>query len=122
MTAPIHTGLDGFLARYAGLRDRLPGDLAERDAAAESLRRTGLPTRRVEAWKYTDLRPVAAAAFQEPLTPLAGDSTLLARLPRLDAPRLVFVDGHYRPELSAPPIAVRFENFAGQAGPAPLAH
>ena len=115
MTAPVHTGLDGFLARYEGLRDRLPGDLAARDAAATALRHAGLPTRRVEAWKYTDLRPVAAAAFAEPLTPLAGDSTLLARLPDLHAPRLVLVDGRYRPELSAPPVSLRFEPFSARA-------
>jgi Fe-S cluster assembly protein SufD len=114
----LHTGLDGFLARYDGLRDRLPGDLAERDAAAEVLRRAGLPTRRVEAWKYTDLRPVAAASFHEPLTDLAGDSRLLACLPRLDAPRLVFVDGHYRPELSAAPVAVQFATFAAHSAAA----
>lgn len=115
MTAPIHTGLEGFLSRYDGLRDRLPGDLVARDAAADALRRAGLPTRRIEAWKYTDLRPVAAVAFQEPLTLLAGDSALLARVPYLDAPRLVFVDGRYRPELSAPPVTVHFERFADRA-------
>ena len=65
--------VDGFLARYHGLRDRLPGDLATRDAAAEAFRRAGLPGRRVEAWKYTDLRPVAAVSFAEPLTPLARE-------------------------------------------------
>ena len=121
MTAPVHTGVDGFLARYHGLRDRLPGDLAVRDAAAEAFRSAGLPGRRVEAWKYTDLRPVAAAAFQEPLTPLAADSAWLARVPHLDAPRLVFVDGRYSAELSAAPVAVHFENFATRTAFGPLA-
>ena len=121
MTAPVHTGVEGFLARYHGLRDRLPGDLGVRDAAAEAFRRAGLPGRRVEAWKYTDLRPVAAAAFAEPLTPLAADSAWLARIPRLDAPRLVFVDGRYRPELSAPPASVHFDSFASHSRFGPLA-
>jgi len=115
MTAAVQTGVDGFLARYRGLRDRLPGDRAERDAAAEAFRRAGLPGRRVEAWKYTDLRPVAAAAFAEPLPPLAADSAWLARIPQLDAPRLVFVDGRYHPELSVPPAALRFTPFAARA-------
>ncbi len=121
MNAPVHTGVDGFLARYHGLRDRLPGDLAVRDAAAEAFRSAGLPGRRVEAWKYTDLRPVAAAAFQEPLTPLGADSAWLARVPHLDAPRLVFVDGRYSPELSAAPVAMHFESFATRSAFGPLA-
>ncbi|HET8997850.1 MAG TPA: Fe-S cluster assembly protein SufD [Acetobacteraceae bacterium] len=121
MTAPVHTGVEGFLARYHGLRDRLPGNLSVRDAAAEAFRRAGLPGRRVEAWKYTDLRPVAAASFAEPLTPLAADSSWLARIPHLDAPRLVFVDGRYRPELSAPPVAAHFDSFASHSDFGPLA-
>lgn len=121
MTAPVQTGVEGFLARYRGLRDRLSGDLSVRDAAAEAFRRAGLPGRRVEAWKYTDLRPVAAVAFAESLTPLAADSAWLARIPPLDAPRLVFVDGRYRPELSAPPVAVHFDSFASHSQFGPLA-
>ncbi len=112
MTAPLHTGVDGFLARYAELRDRLPGDLRARDAAAEAFRRAGLPGRRVEAWKYTDLRPIASAAFQEPLTLHADCTALLARVPKLDGARLVFVDGRFRDDLSTPPVAARFARFA----------
>jgi Fe-S cluster assembly protein SufD len=102
------------------LRDRLPGDLRIRDAAADEFRRAGLPGRRVEAWKYTDLRPVAAASFHEPLT-LHTDSTeslrtdcadLLARVPDIDGARLVFVDGSFRDDLSRLPQAARFAPFA----------
>jgi Fe-S cluster assembly protein SufD len=115
MTAPIQTGAAGFLARYEALRDFLPGDLALRDAAAAAFRRAGLPGgtsgRREEAWKYTSLRPVADATFAEPPT-FAGDSGLLARLPPIDAPRAVFVDGRFRPELSALPAAICFSSFS----------
>ena len=112
MTAATLTGTAGLLARYAGLRDRLPGDRATRDAAAEAFRRAGLPGRRVEAWKYTDLRPVASAAFHEPLS-LAGDCAgLLARVPHIDAPRLVFVDGRFRADLSTKPERASFTRFA----------
>ncbi|MGA3399481.1 MAG: Fe-S cluster assembly protein SufD [Acetobacteraceae bacterium] len=112
MTAAIHTGADGFLARYAALRDRLPGAQGVRDAAAESFRRNGLPGRRVEAWKYTDLRPVAVASFQEPLGLRANCDALLARVPALEGARLAFVDGRFRDDLSTPPIAARFTRFA----------
>ena len=119
MTASTYTGVAGFLARYDALRDRLPGDPTQRDAAADAFRRAGLPGavsgRREEAWKYTSLRPVADASFLQPVTSLAGDSTLLARVPRIDAPRIVFVDGQFRSELSALPPGVEFSRFADRA-------
>jgi hypothetical protein len=68
--------------------------------------------RREEAWKYTSLRPVSDASFLQPVTSLAGDSTLLARLPRINAPHIVFVDGQFRPELSTLPLGVEFSRFA----------
>jgi Fe-S cluster assembly protein SufD len=115
MTAPGHTGAAGFLARYEALRHRLPGDPRQRAVAADAFRRAGLPGatsgRREEAWKYTALRPVADASFAQPLS-FALDSTALARLPRIDAPRIVFVDGLFRPELSALPATVSFTSFA----------
>jgi Fe-S cluster assembly protein SufD len=119
VTASTYTGVAGFLARYDALRDRLPGDPTQRDAAADAFRRAGLPGavsgRREEAWKYTSLRPVADASFLQPVTSLAGDSTLLARVPRIDAPRIVFVDGQFRSELSALPPGVEFSRFADRA-------
>jgi Fe-S cluster assembly protein SufD len=112
VTAPAHTGVDGFLARYAEQRDRLPGDLRARDQAADAFRRAGLPGRRVEAWKYTDLRPVASTAFFEPSARRADCTALLARVPSIDGARLVFVDGRFRDDLSSPPAVARFTRFA----------
>jgi len=112
MTAAVLTGADGFLARYAELRQHLPGDRAARDAAAEEFRRAGLPGRRVEAWKYTDLRPIASAAFHHPVDLVSDCAALLARAPRIDASRLVFVDGRFRNELSAAPATARVARFA----------
>jgi Fe-S cluster assembly protein SufD len=116
MTAPIQTAASGFVARFEALRDRLPGDPRQRLAAAEAFRRFGLPGatsgRREEAWKYTSLRPLADTSFAQPISP-AGDSSLLARLPRMDAPRIVFLAGEFRPELSSLPAAAEFDRFAG---------
>ena len=58
-------GAAGFLRLPGG---RLPWLAALRDGAAEAFRAQGFPTRRVEAWKYTDLAPVTHARFDEPLT------------------------------------------------------
>lgn len=59
---------------------------------------TALPTRRLEAWRYTDLKPLSAIGFIEP-APAAAP----ADLPELGLPRLVFVNGIFAPECSTPP-------------------
>ncbi len=110
MNAIDPSGAAGFLARYDGLKDRLPGDRQTRATAADELRRIGLPGPRVEAWKYTNLRPLAQAAFHEPMSPV-GDHQVLACVPRLAPARLTFVSGHYRPDLSEPPEGA-FATFA----------
>lgn len=101
MTAMGSTGATAFLGRYEGLRTRLPGArlpwvAALRDKAAEAFRAQGFPSRRVEAWKYTDLAAVTGASFGEPLTGV-GDAVAL---PPATGPRAVFVDGRFRPDLS----------------------
>jgi len=79
-----------------------------------------LPTRRTEAWKYTSVR-----VLDRPWSAGCGSSAGLAgidgKLPDLGGYRLVFVDGEYRPELSAGTLPegvtlVRFSSAdAGQA-------
>lgn len=88
-------------------RDRLPGvgKVAEaRQQAFEAYERAGLPHRRIEEWKYTDLR-----ALMREILPLAGapDAAALTRagaalkLHAIDgARRLVLVDGVFAPKLS----------------------
>lgn len=109
MNSEVLGGADAFLARYQGLRERLPGDLSTRDAAAAIFKSAGLPTVRDEAWRYTSLRGLASARFEEPLTAV-GTAPDLA--PTLDAPRLVLVDGRYQPGLSTPPDTIALETFA----------
>ncbi len=105
-------GEQGFLARFEGLRGRLPGDRAVRAAAAAAFRDAGLPTLRDEAWKYTNLRALAETSFHEPLTEFADCAPLLERLPALDGSRLVFFDGRFRADLSTVPGLVRVATFA----------
>ncbi len=112
MNAVQPAGAASFLARYEGLRERLPGDRDARDRAAAAFRAAGFPTVREERWKYTSLRAVAEAAFSEPLLSIADGAELLADLPLLDGPRLVFLDGRFRPELSILPEAVDAGTFA----------
>ncbi|MFZ2155707.1 MAG: Fe-S cluster assembly protein SufD [Bradyrhizobium sp.] len=92
---------------FAVARDRLPGagKVADRRRQAfEAYKRTGLPHRRIEDWKYTDLR-----ALMREVLPLAGapDAAALGRAAaalKLHAiegtRRLVLVDGVFAPTLS----------------------
>ena len=112
MSTTLHKGADAFLSRYEGLRTRLPGDPAARDAAAELFRHAGLPTVRNEAWKYTSLRSLAENEFREPLTSVDGGN--LPAIPDIDAPRIVFVDGRLREDLSTLPTTLTFTRFAAE--------
>jgi Fe-S cluster assembly protein SufD len=92
---------------FAVARDRLPGTgrVAEaRSAAFEAYDRVGLPHRRLEEWKYTDLRALMREVL--PLAP-APDAAALKRAAaavKLQSikglRRLVLVDGVFVPKLS----------------------
>jgi Fe-S cluster assembly protein SufD len=113
----MSTGATGFLERYDSVLNALPGDSALRAAAADAFRTAGLPGgtqgRRIEAWKYTSLRPVAETKFQRDTAPRHEAETILAGLPLLDGPRIVFVDGVLRKDLSVL-LGAGFARFADQ--------
>ncbi|MBE1160648.1 Fe-S cluster assembly protein SufD [Dyella acidiphila] len=94
-----------------GLRDaaglRLPGSgLAWLDAARrenlEAFIAAGLPDTRTEAWKYTALRALGQRRFALGDAAAASHSidTHALKLPGVDGPRLVFVNGVFRADLS----------------------
>jgi len=76
---------------------------ASRQASQAALAEAGLPDTRVEAWKYTALRALGQKPFAD------GDAGAGSReldasawaLPGVDGPRLVFVNGVFRADLSA---------------------
>lgn len=94
---------------YAALRPALPGAGtpgidALRDRGQARFAQDGLPTPRVEAWKYTNLRGLEGVDWAQAA---ADDGTVVtaADLPTVDAAlpplRLVFVNGIHRADLSA---------------------
>jgi Fe-S cluster assembly protein SufD len=102
------TDTGGAVGRlFAAAGDRLPGGGRVADArrkAFEAFERAGLPHRRLEEWKYTDLR-----ALMREVRPVAGapDAAALERArPALKAcavdgaARLVLVDGVFAETLS----------------------
>jgi Fe-S cluster assembly protein SufD len=91
-------------AEWAAAKATLPGAAPLRAAAFERFARTGLPHRRVEEWKYTDLRALMRDA--KPLAP-PPDADAKARakdagglLVHVESRKLVFADGAFVPELS----------------------
>jgi Fe-S cluster assembly protein SufD len=93
--------------QFAGVLPRLPGGkaiAAARTRALDAFAREGLPHRRIEDWKYTDLR----ALMREVLPPaVAPDKAALDRAAKAlklhtfeGVRRLVLVDGTFQPALS----------------------
>lgn len=73
-----------------------------RGRGLSAFRSAGLPTTRLEAWRYTSLAPLSALTLARHLPGAAGPDlpALLARAGKLEGPRLVFVNGRYRPDLT----------------------
>jgi len=102
---------EGFLKLFAETADSLPGTdkiSAARREAMSRFETLGLPHRRVEEWKYTDLRAAITEAFPladgEDASWQAIEAAISAFLP-VGAARLVIVDGHYVADLSNPETA-----------------
>src|SRR6266446_301177 len=92
---------------FAVARGRLPGvgRVAEvRRQAFEAFERSGLPHRRIEEWKYTDLRALMREVLPLAPAPDAAALTRAAAAVKLQAiegvRRLVLVDGVFAPKLS----------------------
>ncbi|HEY1310374.1 MAG TPA: Fe-S cluster assembly protein SufD [Pseudolabrys sp.] len=87
----------GLAVAYAAARDKLPGKVtALRDDAFKRFDARGLPHRRVEEWKYTDLR-----ALMRDAKPLAGPAGTKPKggiptiLTGVDADTIAVVNGRY---------------------------
>ena len=99
----LQAGAQGFLARYDP-----HNAAAQRIEAAAIFARTGLPGPREEDWRYSLLRPVTDVQFASAPHGTSDVSAALARLPKIDAPRLIFVDGRFRADLSDRAAGVTF--------------
>ncbi len=94
-----------LIAAYDSISDveaRGPDRSQARSAALSALQKVGLPTRRVEAFHYTDLRSLLSGEFSGAARPSAGDaSEWAADYNRLvNAIRLPFINGHYFSDLA----------------------
>ena len=107
----------------------LPGSELEwlskrRSSALASLNASGLPTRKWEEWKYTQLTPLENITYRRAIE---GDGArMIDKIPsihpKLNLPRLVFVEGFYRSDLSrlgGLPNGVTFEPLIQVLGDRP---
>jgi Fe-S cluster assembly protein SufD len=111
MASVVEQGRPAQVERYVALfesaRDRRPAGPAwleaRREAALRAFADLGFPTTRDEEYRFTNVAPIAAAAFE----PAVGDATvgradIDEHLYTADAAaELVFVDGRFAPSLSA---------------------
>jgi Fe-S cluster assembly protein SufD len=104
---PIRTPAEQALATsIEAAQGKLPGASEVkklREAAGKAFVQSGLPHRRVEEWKYTDLRALMREA--PPLAPPPDKKAIeqakkLDPFPGIEARRVVLVNGAFVPELS----------------------
>ncbi len=115
-TVTLPPFLDAYQA--GGFARQGPGWLRElRESAMARYAETGLPQPGDEAWRHTDLRPVAQGGFR-PAVPSVG-AVSAAEAERHHFPgeggRMVFVDGNFEPSLSHRarlPAGIRIRSLA----------
>jgi Fe-S cluster assembly protein SufD len=98
----------GFSEAFAGVADELPGGEGVARLRRDAIGRfetLGLPHRRIEEWKYTDLR----SGLKEAMAPAVGEpgaidaadlDAALGALATIDATRIVIADGLFSAALS----------------------
>jgi len=105
---PIRTAAEtALIESFAARKATLPGGkalAAQREAAFRQFEQQGLPHRRVEEWKYTDLRALMRDAKPLAAAPGAAEKARAKDAGRIAAGieprRLVFVNGAFVAELS----------------------
>lgn len=105
-----------FLTHFARLEERLERDGDSwlhkiRKDAIGRFAELGFPTTRLEEWKYTNVAPIARIPFQAAEFRWDGLADgALAELPLAHSAfseccsRIVFINGHYSPQLSSPDL------------------
>ncbi|MBL27357.1 MAG: Fe-S cluster assembly protein SufD [Rhodospirillaceae bacterium] len=87
-----------------------------RETARQRYLAGGLPTRKSEDWKFTDLRRVAEADFLPPVGGGASPDAALRTAVAVDGPRVVLVNGRFdagRSDIASLPEGVAVDDLAG---------
>jgi Fe-S cluster assembly protein SufD len=89
-----------------------------RRAAVERARRLGVPTQRVEPWRYTSLNPLLETDFEPSTSAPRVDPALVRRLTIPNSHRLAFADGWAVAEAGTdlpPGVSLRIDKDFGSA-------
>ncbi len=107
-TKPTAREADAYLAKFERIEqsaDPKSWVFPLRKAGLARFAELGFPTLHDEDWRFTNVAPVAKLAFKPVLQPAAHNVTPAAldrfAFAGLESSKLVFVDGHYRAELSS---------------------
>jgi Fe-S cluster assembly protein SufD len=103
-----HETTEPYIRQFADARAQLPGSALPwltglRENAIGRFAGTGFPTRKVEAWKFTDLRPLTGTTFaptQRRINGIGREAVAPHLTDGIACHLLVFVDGYARPDLS----------------------
>jgi Fe-S cluster assembly protein SufD len=104
-TLAVSEAVAPWLADFERFRRELPAD---EPAALQALRRSaierfaalGFPTLQQEAWRLTNVAPIARGTFVRPMESIVPDPEQIAPHTFEAAAQLVFVDGRFAPALS----------------------
>ncbi|MEM8687947.1 MAG: hypothetical protein AAGF81_11495, partial [Pseudomonadota bacterium] len=101
---------ESFVSGFAAAEAALPSaDWLKRKQAFAAFSEMGLPHRRIEAWKYTDLRNLMDGAYPAQIETTLVDVEQVQSLAQqsifsdISRSTAVFVDGRFRSELSSLP-------------------
>jgi Fe-S cluster assembly protein SufD len=100
MAVPL---LDALLGNETAPDSQLAWLSNVRRAAREALLRDGMPPARSESWKYTPLRALEQRRFETDADSASEIDMQWIDLPGVAGPRLVFVNGMFRADLSRVP-------------------
>lgn len=105
MTATgIDPGIEARVARFERAQADHDGGtswlLPVRRAALERFVTLGFPTTKMEAWRGTDVTPIARTSFEAAPPTTLSRAELDSRIGAAYGPRVVFVNGRFAPQLS----------------------
>jgi len=108
---------EAFATRKAAARHEPAGLASLRERAATRFAELGLPTTKLEDWRFTNLGPLARLTWRPAAGVVPPDAEATLGPHRIaGAHELVFVNGHFAPALSrlaALPAGVEVRNLAG---------
>ena len=102
MTTQLAESQDMFRAAFEQVQRESAPAHPLRSLALERFNEVGLPTTRLEAWRFTNVSPIRQQRFEIPPKEDVDPAAVSPfELTAVDGPRAIAVDGRYVPELSS---------------------